>query len=66
MKNTTITVRRGQIYKVGRKTIKITGISRGHQPKATYTRVAAGSGRKYPGRYRAWLTWRDGAWRLPW
>ena len=65
MKRTTITVRRGQIYRVGRKTIKITGVSKGDQPKATYARISRSGATKYKGHYRAWLTHRNGVWAPP-
>lgn len=67
-----ITVRRGETYKVPRSGkqaayVLVLGVRKnGGQPKVTYRRVSR-SGKRRPGESVnvRWLTFREGAWRLP-
>ncbi len=67
----TIAVKSGETYKVPRAGkpaafVKLVRVRKGDQPKVTYERVTR-SGGKRPGESVnvRWLTFRDGAWRLP-
>jgi hypothetical protein len=71
MKKERITVACGQTYRVPRRGkqaayVRITRVTKGQQPKVSYRRVTR-SGRKRSGEMvlRRWLSFFEGAWRLP-
>ena len=67
-------VRKGQLYrsrsKVGQpwRYVKITGGSRGNQPRAAWKEVTRAGNKKRNGEFpngRSWLQWRDEKWQMP-
>ena len=66
-----ITVRSGEVYRVPRigkqaAFVRILRVTKGQQPKVAYRRVTRTGGKRYGELVtRRWLSFMDGAWRLP-